>query len=66
MVQQIFDIAALIPTGVLADRQGAARVLPVVLLLMAAANAMIGSARCPWWSSVARSSGFRCRAGCCR
>ena len=42
MVQQIFDIAALIPTGMLADRQGAARVLPGILLLMAAANAMIG------------------------
>jgi MFS family permease len=47
MVQQIFDIAALIPTGVLADRQGAARVLPVVLLLMAAANAMIGFGALP-------------------
>jgi len=42
MVQQIFDIAALIPTGILADRQGAGRVLPGILLLMAAANAMIG------------------------
>ena len=28
MVQQVFDIAALIPTGILADRQGATRVLP--------------------------------------
>jgi len=41
MVQQIFDIAALIPTGILADRQGAARVLPGILMLMATANAMI-------------------------
>jgi MFS family permease len=47
MVQQIFDIAALIPTGVLADRQGAARVLPGILLLMAAANAMVGFGTLP-------------------
>jgi len=47
MVQQVFDIAALIPTGVLADRQGAARVLPGILLLMAAANAMIGFGALP-------------------
>ena len=42
MVQQIFDIAALIPTGMLADRQGAARVLPGILILMAIGNALIG------------------------
>jgi len=42
MVQQSFDIAALIPTGMLADRQGATRVLPGMLLLMATANALIG------------------------
>jgi MFS family permease len=47
MVQQIFDIAALIPTGMVADRQGAARVLPGILMLMAAANAMIGFGALP-------------------
>src|SRR5262245_49497188 len=47
MVQQVFDIAALIPTGMLADRQGAARVLPGILLLMAVANAMIGFGTLP-------------------
>jgi MFS family permease len=47
MVQQIFDIAALIPTGLLADRQGATRVLPGVLLLMATGNAMIGFGALP-------------------
>ena len=47
MVQQVFDIAALIPTGILADRQGATRVLPGVLLLMAAGNAMIGFGALP-------------------
>lgn len=47
MVQQIFDIAALIPTGRLADRQGAARVLPGILLLMATANALIGFGALP-------------------
>jgi len=47
MVQQIFDIAALIPTGVLADRQGAARVLPGILFAMATANAMIGFGALP-------------------
>jgi len=47
MVQQVFDIAALLPTGILADRQGAARVLPIVLLLMAAGNAMIGFGALP-------------------
>src|SRR5207248_9247063 len=46
-VQQICDIAALIPTGILADRQGAGRVLPGILLLMAAANAMIGFGALP-------------------
>ena len=47
MVQQVFDIVALIPTGMLADRQGATRVLPVVLLMMAAGNAMIGFGALP-------------------
>jgi len=47
MVQQIFDIAALMPTGMLADRQGAARVLPGILLLMATASAMIGFGALP-------------------
>ena len=47
MVQQVFDIMALIPTGMLADRQGATRVLPVVLLMMAAGNAMIGFGALP-------------------
>ena len=47
MVQQVFDIAALIPTGILADRWGATRVLPGVLLLMAAGNAMIGFGALP-------------------
>jgi MFS family permease len=47
MVQQVFDIAALIPTGMLADRQGAIRVLPVMLALMATANALIGFGTLP-------------------
>jgi MFS family permease len=47
MVQQVFDIAALIPTGMLADRQGATRVLPGILLLMAAGNALIGFGSLP-------------------
>ena len=47
MVQQVFDITALIPTGMLADRQGAMRVLPAMLMLMAAANAMIGFGTLP-------------------
>ena len=47
MVQQIFDIVALIPTGVLADRQGATRVLPGILLLMAIGNALIGFGALP-------------------
>src|SRR5439155_840493 len=42
MIAQLFDLFALIPAGVLADRQGAARVLVVNLLLMAAANALVG------------------------
>jgi MFS family permease len=47
MVQQVFDITALIPTGMLADRQGATRVLPGMLLLMATANALIGFGTLP-------------------
>jgi len=47
MAQQVFDIAALIPTGMLADRQGAIRVLPAMLVLMATANALIGFGTLP-------------------
>ncbi len=47
MVQQLFDIAALLPIGILADRRGAARVLPVVLLTMATANALVGFGALP-------------------
>ena len=47
MVQQVFDIAALIPTGMLADRQGAIRVLPAMLALMSTANALIGFGSLP-------------------
>src|SRR5881397_1863699 len=47
MVQQLFDIAALLPIGILADRRGAARVLPLILLVMAAANALVGFGSLP-------------------
>jgi MFS family permease len=47
MVQQIFDIVALLPLGVVADRRGAARVLVGVLLLMALANALVGFGTLP-------------------
>src|SRR5262249_60124612 len=47
MVQQLFDIAALIPVGLLADRRGAARVLPLILLVMATANALVGFGSLP-------------------
>ena len=47
MVQQLVDIAALIPTGILADRTGAARVLAVVLMVMAAATACVGFGTLP-------------------
>jgi len=47
MVQQLFDIAALLPIGFLADRRGAARVLPLILLVMAAANALVGFGSLP-------------------
>jgi MFS family permease len=47
MVQQIFDIVALLPLGVLADRRGAARVLVGVLLVMAIANALVGFGTLP-------------------
>ena len=47
MVQQVFDIAALIPTGILADRRGAARVLSVILMVMATANALVGFGTLP-------------------
>jgi len=42
MVTQLFDIAALIPAGLLADRHGTPRVLVVTLLLMATGNALVG------------------------
>src|SRR4029450_4936523 len=47
MVQQLFDIAALLPIGLLADRRGAARVLPLILLVMATANAFVGFGSLP-------------------
>src|SRR5207247_4024319 len=47
MVAQLFDIAALLPVGFLADRRGAARVLPLILLVMAAANALVGFGSLP-------------------
>jgi MFS family permease len=47
MVQQVFDIAALLPIGLLADRRGAARVLPLILLVMATANALVGFGSLP-------------------
>src|SRR5437867_2306457 len=47
MVQQLFDIAALLPVGFLADRRGAARVLPLILLVMAVANALVGFGSLP-------------------
>jgi len=48
MVQQLFDIAALVPVGLLADRRGAARVLPLILLVMAAANALVAFGSLPF------------------
>jgi MFS family permease len=42
MVQQVFDIIALLPIGILADRRGAAPVLAGILMLMAVANALVG------------------------
>jgi MFS family permease len=47
MVQQIFDIVALLPTGILADRRGAVPVLAGVLMLMALANALVGFGTLP-------------------
>ena len=47
MVQQVFDIVALLPTGILADRRGAAPVLAGVLLVMAVANALVGFGTLP-------------------
>ena len=47
MVQQLFDIAALVPIGILADRRGAVRVLPAILLTMAIANALVGFGALP-------------------
>lgn len=42
MVSQVFDIVALLPMGVLADRRGPARVHGVLLLVFAAGAALVG------------------------
>ena len=47
MVTQVFDIAALLPVGILADRRGTARVLAAVLLVMATASALVGFGTLP-------------------
>ena len=47
MVQQVFDIVALLPIGVLADRRGAVPVLAGILMLMALANALVGFGTLP-------------------
>ena len=47
MVQQVFDIVALLPTGILADRRGAVPVLAGILMLMAVANALVGFGTLP-------------------
>ena len=47
LVMQIFDIAALLPLGVLADRRGTGRVLVAVLLVMAGASALVGFGTLP-------------------
>ena len=44
---QVFDIAALLPLGVLADRRGTGRVLVAVLLVMAGASALVGFGTLP-------------------
>ncbi len=47
VVMQVFDIAALLPLGVLADRRGTVPVLVAVLLVMAAASALVGFGTLP-------------------
>lgn len=47
MIMQAFDIAALLPVGVLADRVGTPRVLGVILVVMATASALVGFAALP-------------------
>ena len=47
LVVQIFDIAALLPLGVLADRRGTGRVLVAVLLVMAGASVLVGFGTLP-------------------
>jgi len=47
LVMQVFDIAALLPLGVLADRRGTGRVLVAVLLVMAGASALVGFGTLP-------------------
>jgi len=60
MVQQLFDIVALLTIGILADRRGAARVLPVVLLTMATANALVGFGALPVVVVRCALFGLRC------
>jgi MFS family permease len=47
MITQVFDIVALLPVGILADRRGTGRVLAAVLLVMAAASALVGFGTLP-------------------
>jgi DHA1 family solute carrier family 18 vesicular amine transporter 1/2 len=47
MLMQVFDIAALLPLGVLADRRGSGRVLVAVLLVMAGSSALVGFGTLP-------------------
>ena len=47
MTMQVFDIAALLPVGVLADRVGTPRVLGVILLVMATASVFVGFGALP-------------------
>lgn len=47
IVMEVFDIAALLPLGVLADRRGTVPVLVAVLLLMAVATALVGFGTLP-------------------
>jgi MFS family permease len=47
MVMQVFDLAALLPLGVLADRRGSGRVLVAVLLVMAGSSALVGFGTLP-------------------
>jgi len=47
MITQVFDIVALLPVGILADRRGTGRVLAAVLLVMATASALVGFGTLP-------------------